>query len=368
MYFYRVNRHFSDQGVPVQAAVLDFSKAFDKVPHSKLIYKIKSLHVSGYIVNWIQDFLKNRDQKVVLGTAVSRPLEVLSGVPQGSVLGPVLFLVYINDIVNCVEHANIKLFAEDTILYLPITSNNDVAHFQQDLDSLTRWASTWDMSFNVNKSQVILFTRSRQTISQDYYLCGALLTPTDNIKYLGININKDLTWSNHIHHLTAKANRILGLLRYTLYDAPLGVRLVAYTTLCRPLLEYASPAWDPHIKSLVYDLESVQNRAVRFICRLRGREVSVTSARNQLGLNTLANRRKEARLSMLLHILAYEDLFPSLIKFYNAMLPTNSHPNTRSRTANTALATYSHTNAFQHSFLIRTTRELRLSGGPITDD
>ena len=171
--------------------VMDFSKAFDKVSHSRLLYKLEWYGITGQTYSWVQDFLKNRSQKVVLDGTESDSSWVSSGVPQGSVLGPILFLIYINDLPDCVN-SNVRLFADDTILYRKINSSTDVKDLQADLNSLENWESDWQMEFHPGKCQIIRVTKSLTPLDTEYFLHGHKLEAVSSAKYLGITINHDL--------------------------------------------------------------------------------------------------------------------------------------------------------------------------------
>ena len=146
-----------DSGAQIDAILLDFSKAFDKVPHQRLLAKLAHYGVQGMLLDWIQDFLSIRSQTVVLNNASSDPTKVLSGVPQGSVLGPLLFLLYINDLPRHVS-SKAKLYADDTLLYRVINTPNDISILQVDLNSLSQWAQKWQMTFNASKCAHLTIT------------------------------------------------------------------------------------------------------------------------------------------------------------------------------------------------------------------
>ena len=130
--------------------VMDFAKAFDKVPHRRLLYKLDYYGIRGSTHKWIASWLSGRTQQVVLDGQASDPIPVLSGVPQGSVLGPVLFLVFINDLPDNIR-SSVRLFADDCVLYRNIRSFSDCLILQDDLDQLARWEAEWQMKFNVAK-------------------------------------------------------------------------------------------------------------------------------------------------------------------------------------------------------------------------
>ena len=189
--------------------LFDFSKAFDKVNHSKLIWK---LHHNGIRSNVLccQAFLSNRSQSVVVGGEESDAVPVCSGVPQGAVLGPIMFLIYINDPPDSIT-SKVRLFADDTALYLTIEGENDSAALQHDLDKLSVWERDWDMEFNPSKCQVIQMTGSRNPTN--YSLHGQVLETVTCARYLGIDISSDLSWNSHIDRITGKATKILNFVR-----------------------------------------------------------------------------------------------------------------------------------------------------------
>ena len=348
----------------VHAAILDFSKAFDRVSHSLLIKKLLKADVDNSIVFWIQNFLSNRCQRVVVDGLASRSLRVHSGVPQGSVLGPTLFLIYIDDIGSVLKHSTIRLFADDALLYANIESQQDRENFQADLTQLEHWATRSKMTFNVAKCQIIDFNFSSNTgISPDYQLYERLLEIVDHFKYLGVTINNTLNWDSHIDIICSKALRSLGMLKQVLFNAPEKVKRIAYLTICRPILEYACEVWDPFLVKHICQLENIQRKAVRFICGLKG-IVSVTEAQEKIELETLSDRRRRARIKLLVNILS-NNTHSSLIQDFNGLTvqQTASHQHdTRSVRCSAPLAFYSNTNTFYYGFIQRTSRDIRLNG------
>ena len=196
----------------IDAILLDFSKAFDKVPHERLAMKLHYYGVRGHTLHWIKSFLSDRQQRVVVDGVSSKPAPVTSGVPQGTVLGPLLFLVYINDLPSTVQ-SRARLFADDCLLYRTIKGEQDTAILQHDLDQLQQWESDWMMSFNPEKCEVIRITNKRKIIRADYSIHGHVLGTTDQAKYLGVTIDSKITWGPHISNITRKANNTLAFLR-----------------------------------------------------------------------------------------------------------------------------------------------------------
>lgn len=180
---------------------------------------------------------------MVVDSTKSYTASVLSGVPQGSVLGPSLFLFYINDLAQDLK-STVRLFADDTIAYIAIKSNEDTRTLQEDLDKLSNWERTWQMEFHPEKCKVIRITRNRTNIiKSNYHLHGHTLQVVDKAKYLGITICHDLRWNEHISNITNKANRSLAFLRRNLRISCPKLKSTAYKALVRPLLEYSSTVW-----------------------------------------------------------------------------------------------------------------------------
>ena len=195
--------------------LLDFSKAFDKVSHQLLAEKLQYYGITHNTLGWINNFLSNRKQAVSVNGTHSSTIDVTSGVPQGSVLGPVLFLLYINDINEHIQ-SNIKLFADDSIVYREIKTADDQQILQNDLNTLTEWSNKWLMSFNIKKCAVLTITPKRSPKTHQYTLLGEQLTRVQKHDYLGVTISHDLRWKDHCSKVAQKASCTLGLLRRTL--------------------------------------------------------------------------------------------------------------------------------------------------------
>ena len=286
----------------IDAVILDFSKAFDKVSHRHLLLKLEHYGIRGPTLSWIGDFLANRTQRVMIEGTQSETAPVTSGVPQGSVLGPLLFLCYINDLPTCVS-SDIRLFADDCLLYRTIHSQQDAVILQEDLNMLQQWEAKWLMSFNPGKCEVLRVTNKRKHIIHTHYkIHGMILDTVDKTKYLGVTIQSKLNWKPHIHNITKKANSVRAFLQRNLSNCPRPVKEQAYKTYVRPILEYASTVWDPHTKELTSQLEMVQRRAARFVTADYRRRHSVTLMLNQLQWQTLLQRRTHSKVTMLYRI------------------------------------------------------------------
>ena len=196
--------------------ILDFSKAFDKVSHRHLIHKLQFYGINKTVTNWINTFLSSRTQRVILDGTTSDQIQVTSGVPQGSVLGPILFLLYINDLPTG-THSHIRLFADDAILYREIKTKQDCTVLQDDLNTLAKWEDKWLMQFNLTKCQTISITRKKKPIKFQYSLHDVILENVKSAKYLGITLTSDLNWNKHIATVTSKANKALGFIKRNIH-------------------------------------------------------------------------------------------------------------------------------------------------------
>lgn len=255
-----------DMNGQIDAIFMDFSKAFDKVHHEKLIQKLKNINLPDILISWIQDYLTNRVQFVSVDGCSSSCLPVTSGVPQGSVLGPLLFQIYINDIVNVVTPGtHIRLFADDCVVFRQITCTNDQNELDQCLRNVLDWCSEFSMVLNTEKTVSMQITHKKNPINHVYTLGSSTLKQVNSYKYLGVTITSRLSWNSHIDNICSSAFKKLCFLRHKLRNSPSHIKLLTYNTYIRPKLEYASVVWDPFTKLNIDKLERVQRKAVRFI-------------------------------------------------------------------------------------------------------
>ena len=297
-----------DKKTQTDVGVLDFSRAFDTVPHERLLGKLAHYGIQGQLNEWIRAFLSNREMKVVVDGEASSSAPVVSGVPQGTVLGPLLFLIYINDMPNVVSEGTfIRLFADDCLVYRYInkkTAEQDQLILQRDLQSLHEWTVKWGMKFNPSKCQIMHLSRAQEPYTKFYELCGEILESVESAKYLGLTISDDLKWHKQVCSMAKKANSTLHLVGRNLHNCPKSTKTMAYTSLVRPKMEYCSTVWDPHTKKDIDELEKVNRRAARVVNKKSywERDVSPTELLQDLGWGTLAERRKEQRLTMMYKI------------------------------------------------------------------
>ncbi len=280
-----------NQQKQVDAILLDFTKAFDRVAHQRLIHKLDYYGVRDKNLAWITSFLENRRQRVVLDGKHSEELDVLSGVPQGTVLGPVLFLCFINDIADKLD-SNIRLFADDALLYRVIENEADADQLQADLSSLEQWATEWQMEFNAKKCFVLHITNKRRISRTIYKLNNTSLESTNNHQYLGVTLDDKLNWNAHVDTICAKASRTLNFVRRNLHNCPAHVKQEAFNTYVRPQVEYASSVWNPSTSRNIKAVERINRGGARFVKSDYNKRSSPTQMMKSLKWNTLQERRK----------------------------------------------------------------------------
>jgi len=340
-----------DGGKQVDVAILDFSKAFDTVPHRRLLGKLRFYGITGTTLKWVEQFLIDRTQSVLCDGIRSGKEKVGSGVPQGTVLGPLLFLLHINELPSVVHpQTRCRLFADDCLLYRVINHFEDQLQLQKDLAALEQWSQSWGMSFNASKCHVMTVCRSKSPQVFIYHLCDTILKTVQQEKYLGVLLSADMSWSHHIKQITAKAQQKLGFLRRNLKGSPKECKSLAYISLVRSGLEYSSIIWDPHLKKDSDSLERVQRRAARWVTSSYDRYTSVTQLLKDLDWDNLQERRKHQRLIFLYKILHEEVAVPpETIDIVLHNRPSRGNSNTqkisRPRT---------NTSEFQNSFINRT--------------
>ena len=228
-----------DVGSPVDIIYLDFQKAFDKVPHQRLLLKLKAHGIGDSITDWIEQWLTDRRQRVVVDGEVSTWKSVLSGVPQGSVLGPILFLIYINDLDDSIT-SNVLKFADDTKLFRKVNTDGDKQHLQNDLDRLVKWSEKWQMLFNFGKCKCL--HTGHGNLNVNYKMGDTVLGTTVKEKDLGVTISADMKVSEQFGIAASKSNQILGLIRRNITYKGKKLIIPLYKAIVRPHLEYCIQA------------------------------------------------------------------------------------------------------------------------------
>ena len=284
---------------------IDFKKAFDSVSHQKLISKIESYGIQGDLLEWLKAFLTNRTQAVRIHNCISDNISITSGVPQGSVLGPLLFLLYINDITDIAEglDVNLKLFADDAKLYSSFSFNsNSSSNLMTACHNLTQWAETWQLQIASEKCFVHRVTNRDSHIEQTvnckspYTLDNNLLNWSKETRDLGIIIDSKLTFNQHISSMCHKAHTRAKLILRSFTSRDRSILTKAFITYVRPLLEYCTPVWSPHNIGNINKVEGVQRRFTKSMNGLSS--LSYISRLHELSLETLESRRLKQDLVM----------------------------------------------------------------------
>ena len=284
-------RQILDTGCPVDIIYLDFQKAFDKVSHNKLKLKLRNCRIDGKLLTWIMSWLKDRKQRVVLDGVASGWTNVMSGVPQGSVLGPLLFTIFINDLDDGLWNS-VKKFADDTKLFGKAGTDDQVNSLKEDLGKLLTWADNWLMKFNIEKCKVMhLGTKNR---CMKYVMDGKELQVVKEEKDLGIYFENNFKVSNQCLKAAKKGNQVLGMIARAFTCKNKVIMLNLYKSLVRPHLEYCIQAWRPHLVKDKKVLEKVQRRASRMITECKG--MTYNERLNVLRLTSLETRRERADL------------------------------------------------------------------------
>ena len=285
-----------DAGGTIDVCYMDFMKAFDKVPHRRLITKLHNHGIHGKLLDWIRSFLENRQQRVVINGQYSTWRNVTSGTPtppthRGSVLGPLLFVIYINDLPDTVL-SQVFLFADDTKMYRQIQDASDRPTFQEDISKLQEWADKWLLRFHPDKCKFMTIGRDTPIEHYTMYSEDKGLIPMTNVqsdKDVSIIFDLNMSFREDINSRATKANNIMGIIRRTYTYLDIESFKLLFKSLVRPHLEYGAPIWNPQLKRDITDLEDVQRRATRQIPALKG--MSYQERFRRIRLPTLRYRR-----------------------------------------------------------------------------
>lgn len=297
-----------DDNSQVDVVYTDFSRAFDKINHDLLIKKLTRAGVHGNLLRWIKSYITNRSQAVCVKGYCSRFLPVPSGVPQGSHIAPLLFTLYVNDIGYCLKHCNHLLYADDSKLFKVIKSSNDCIQLQEDLESLHKYCESNQLFLNINKCNIITYTRKTRIIDYEYKLKDKSVKRVKNIRDLGIIMDSKLSFNFHIDHILSSAFRKLGfILRISKPFNKISVLKILYFAFVRSILDFGSVVWNPYFQVQINRIERLQKTFVKSLNYRRNiKNVSYETSLKEYNLLSLQNRRKMFDLVSLYKILNNE--------------------------------------------------------------
>src|SRR6266516_3209982 len=287
-----------DSGSPVDIIYLDFQKAFDKVSHGILMNKVRKAGIVGKLADWLENWLKGRTQRVGINGLYSEWAEVSSGVPQGSILGPLLFTIFINDLELGIKNNMLK-FADDSKLWGIAETTQYSMDLQQDLNVLGNWAVKNQMEFNVNKCKVMHI--GKKNVKEEYSLMGELIPVTREEKDLGVFFSDSFKPSLNCNKVGKSANKTVGMITRNISSRNSEGMLILYKTLVRPILDYCIPVWRPNAIKDIMILEKVQKRFTKMIDGCKGK--SYEQRLSKLGITSLADRHYRADMIQVFKIL-----------------------------------------------------------------
>ncbi|MEW8185640.1 MAG: reverse transcriptase family protein [Candidatus Thiodiazotropha endolucinida] len=354
LYLYHSFCEAVDSGKEVRVVFCDISKAFDRVWHRGLLFKLSSVGIKGKMLQWFSSYLSNRTQRVVLNGQNSEWVTVKAGVPQGSILGPLLFLLYINDIVNRIK-TNIRLFADDTSLFIIVdTPERAAGSLNSDLQEINQWATEWLVDFNPSKTFTMTVSRkTTDVLHPPLFLAGTKIQETDTYKHLGIHFSNSLSWAEHIRTITRTAWQRLNMLRGLKFRLKRFSLEKIYTSFIRPLLEYSDSIWDNLNQEEINLVESVHTEAARIVSGAT-KLCNIDRLLSDLSWEPLHKRRRKHRLILFYKMINH--LTPDILSDLVPPYVRESNPYSL-RNSNDIQTIHARTNLYFNSFLPATVRD-----------
>ena len=299
-----------ESGVNVDTIYLDFSKAFDKVDHTILLKKLSLIGIRGKVLKWIESFLTSRTQRVMVNGVLSEPAPVLSGVPQGSVLGPLLFLVLIGDIDSDILSSFVSSFADDTRFFRGITGVRDASSLQTDLEKVYQWAEDNNMLYNNKKFEALRYGPDQVLKATTSYTApdGSIIPEKDHVRDLGIQMSSNGTFQHHIDTMCLSARNMCAWILRTFQTRNEELMMTLWKSLVLPILDYCSQLWSPSKTGQIQEIEDIQKSFTRKIHSAnRG---NYWDRLNSLKLYSLQRRRERYRILYVWKIL--QNIVPNI--------------------------------------------------------
>lgn len=316
-----------DRGVQVDSVYTDFSKAFDKINHKRLIERLAEVGVCQGLLRWVWSYISNRSQIVSVNGFQSNTFSVSSGVPQGSHLGPLFFIIYINDIAKCFHHTMFLLYADDLKIYRPIRELDDCLKIQADLNRLSEYCDRNSVFLNITKCCFITFTKNIYTWEYPYNINNSVLKKVDHIKDLGVILDTKWLFQEHFNKIISESNKMLGFINRICRDFRNPKTLISlYFAFVHSKLSFASIIWNPQYVTYINRLEAVQNRFLKTIAFKA--HCTIDLAREKYKLIALSDRRKISDMSFLYKLVNSNFNVPDLLSALNFNIPSRElrHP------------------------------------------
>lgn len=338
-----------DSHEQVDVIYTDFAKAFDKVDHMVLKYKLASSGVHGDLLRWIISYLENRTQMVKIGSSISKAIKVTSGVPQGSHLGPLLFILFLNDVDSCFESCKFLLFADDLKMFKTVKTLSDCIDINNDLQCFVEYCSKNKLKLNSDKCNIMSFSKQFNPVIFDYKIQGVSLEKMSSVKDLGVNFNSKLMFNDHIERISNKSLQMLGfILRICKNFNRIEPYLKLYKSLVRSQLEYSISVWNPHYNCYIDSIERTQKkfcRALNFKFHLQNvDEYNYYNFLKVIKLDSLRLRRTQSDLIFMYKSINSINVSDCFIFYLNFLVPRANL-----RSANIFYIENSNTNLGQHS-------------------
>lgn len=336
-------------GKEIRVVFCDVSRAFDRVWHKGLLFKLEKCGISGSLLAWLRNYLQDRYQRVVLNGQMSSWELIMAGVPQGSVLGPLLFLIFINDITYAIQHCKIRLYADDTSLFIEVDDRVRAAEqLEEDLNALSSWANTWLVKFSPPKTESLIISNKRHLEEHPpIRMEGSVIQEVTHHKHVGVTLSRNLSWHEHICAIEKKARSVLVRLSQFKYTLDRRSLERVYMSNIRPIMEYADVVWAGGNHADLDKLDMVQKDAARVITGATAR-CSTHPLMEDVGWPSLASRRRVHQLTLFYQIV--NGLSPPYLR---DLKPQSVSERTRHvlRTSNDLSIPASRTNTFSRSFV-----------------
>jgi len=292
------------EGKEIRVVFLDISKAFDRVWHKGLLWKLKQFGIRGILLDWFSDYLKDRCQRVIINGQSSNWKDINSGVPQGSNLGPLLFLVFINDIVHVIRHCQIRLFADDTCLYITVDDREEAADMiNDDIVQIQSWADTWLVKFSAPKTKSLLISNKGIPADHpDLTLQRQVIECVSKHKHLGMVFSHNLRWNAHIDDVISRCSKKINLLKKFKYKLDRKSLETIYFSFIRPSMEYGDNLFAGTYDSDLCKLDRIQVDAMRIVTGATEKS-NIARLYEELKWTPLATRRNQHCLSLMYKII-----------------------------------------------------------------